>query len=100
MSHLGESLLKLDGQSMLPILLKNAPTHHEVMHWQWQNRWAVRKGDWKLIGGSNKVSLHSLVGDRPETVDFASEKPELVKELRSLHEAWLAEVMPGQRPKR
>ncbi|MEE2642145.1 MAG: sulfatase-like hydrolase/transferase [Planctomycetota bacterium] len=92
--------MKLDGQSLLPILLKNAPTHHEVMHWQWQNRWAVRKGGWKLSGGSNKVSLHSLVGDRPETVDFASEKPELVKELRSLHEAWLAEVMPGQRSNR
>ncbi|MEM7396934.1 MAG: sulfatase-like hydrolase/transferase, partial [Verrucomicrobiota bacterium] len=43
--------IELDGSSLLPILLDaEAPTHHKVMHWQFQNIWAVREGSWKLIG--------------------------------------------------
>lgn len=83
---------KLDGQSLLPIIIKNAKSHHRVMHWQWQKKWAVRKGDWKLIGTPKQLSLYSLAGDKPESTDLAPQNPAVVAELKSLHEKWIAEV--------
>ena len=82
----------LDGASLLPIILDNRPSHHEVMHWQWQNRWAVRKEDWKLIQQGKNVFLGNLSDAEPERKNYAEEEPGLVKELRALHEAWAREI--------
>ena len=88
--------VKLDGQSLLPIIKDPAaPTHHKVMHWMWQKNWAVREGDWKLISaGRRGAGLFSLAGEKPEQTDFAAEKPEIVRRLTKLHEEWVKEVMP------
>jgi len=87
---------KLDGKSLLPIMTDNAPSHHKVMHWQWQSRWAVRQGDWKLIGRGDKAEeLVSLAGDEPERQNFIKERPELVDRLTGLHNEWVREVTPG-----
>ncbi len=89
---------KLDGQSLLPIIASSqAKSHYNgVLHFGWGNKWAVRRGDWKLIGedGKTKVTLHLLSGDNPEVEDFADEKPQIVEDLRALHTEWAAEVKP------
>ena len=92
--------LALDGRSVLPIIRSaEATSPHTVLHFQWYNRWAVRKGNWKLIATPSTVSpsktihsLHRLDDDRPEVRDYASERPELVERLRALHVQWEQEV--------
>ena len=89
--------VKLDGKSLLPILdSPQAPSHHDVMHWQWQKNWAVRRGDWKLIATGDKLFLGNLAEKEPERTDHSEDQPELVAELKALHEAWLKEVQPTQ----
>lgn len=89
----------VDGRSVLPILNDaKAPSAHDVLHFGWSNNWAVRKGDWKLIGKVNPktnkalLSLHNLAEANPEVKDHSQEKPELVQELLLLHEAWSNDV--------
>ncbi len=91
-----------DGKSLLPVLRSpEAPSPHPVMHWQWQDRWAVLEGDWKLIDdhknkgiGEEQIFLGNLADAQPERKNYAHERPEIVQHLRQLHERWLAEVEP------
>ena len=103
---------KLDGQSLIPVIKSTqTPAHHEVMHWQWGESWAVREGDWKLIYNGRdttdewqghpqprreipKVFLGNLADAQPELNNYANEKPEIVQRLMKLHEAWAKEVEP------
>ena len=91
--------VKLDGKSLLPIIHSaDAPSHHEILHWQFQRRWAVRRGDWKLIStpqGEPQI-LANLAGPEPEVKNHFDEQPELVGQLHQLHQEWLTEVTPGR----
>jgi arylsulfatase A-like enzyme len=88
--------VELDGRSLLPIVRDDAPSHHDVLHWQWIDRWAVREGAWKLIGvGDEPLELVNLADDEPEWVNHAADRPELVARLLALHAAWLQEVTPS-----
>jgi len=91
----------LDGHSILPIIEdSSAPTQHPILHFDWQDKWAVREGDWKLIAVFNRskkvmeYSLHNLADAEPEVKDYVKEKPELVAHLMKLHEDWKNEVKP------
>lgn len=86
--------VKLDGKSLMPVIRsKSAKLHNELMHWQWQNRWAVMEGQWKLIGKDNKAEfLATLSGPEPEKKNYIDEKPDIVKRLKSLHVKWLKQV--------
>jgi len=86
----------LDGKTLRPIIASpDAPTHHKTMHWQWQNKWAVRKGPWKLIGKADKPqSLGNLDDPQPEQKDYLTEKPELAQNLHHLHNQWTKQVQP------
>ena len=40
----------LDGKSLAAVIRSaDAPTPHDVLHWQLGESWAVRSGDWKLL---------------------------------------------------
>ena len=89
----------LDGRSLAAVLRSpDAPSPHKVMHWQWQQNWAVREGDWKLIstgrGGKRTLFLGRLADERPEQENHAADRPEIVKRLAQLHEEWVKEVTP------
>ena len=82
---------KLDGHSVVPIIQDvSHASAHNVLYFGWSNTWAVRKGDWKLIGkpnpDSNTVahSLHNIAEPNPEVKDHASEQPDKVNELLAL----------------
>jgi arylsulfatase A len=93
---------KLDGHSLLPVLRDaDAPdAYGGVLHFAWRGGWAVREGEWKLIGGTRWRSdekgmiLHRLTDDPPERKDHAAEQPETVARLKAAHEKWMAEVTP------
>ena len=91
--------VKLDGRSLQPIIdSPEIETAHPVIHFQWQNEWAVREGDWKLIGrktpNKTRLSLHNLADDKPEVKNYIGEKPDLVQRLSVLHQEWEREVSP------
>ena len=87
---------KLDGSSLGPIIASaNAPSSNEIMHWQWHTGWAIRKGNWKLIGRGSKASfLGNLNDTQPERKNYRSEKNALVREMTELHHAWVEKVKP------
>ena len=97
----------LDGKSLVPLLKgESDESPHEILHWHVgggnQAQWAVRKGDWKLIGNGRDTSnpkrpgdppgkrfLANLKEDRSEKKNYASDHPEMVKQLQGAHEDWL-----------
>lgn len=36
---------RMDGATLLPIIEEDAKSHHEVLFWNWNTSWAVRKGE-------------------------------------------------------
>ncbi|MCL5099008.1 MAG: sulfatase-like hydrolase/transferase [Candidatus Omnitrophica bacterium] len=100
---------RLDGLSLVPVLMSAAaPSPHSVLHWQVgvgpQAQWAVREGDWKLIGNAWDTSqnsqgrdriplfLSNLAQDPGEKANYASDRPETVERLRKLHVDWTRQV--------
>ncbi|MBW1612370.1 MAG: sulfatase-like hydrolase/transferase [Deltaproteobacteria bacterium] len=101
---------KLDGFSILPIISDNsAESNHKVLFFQWQDRWAVRDGNWKLIMNgwdtTGKFSDHpkkkrkmpspylaKLDDENPEEINYADEYPEIVERLSKLYESWANDV--------
>ncbi|MEQ1842678.1 MAG: sulfatase-like hydrolase/transferase, partial [Verrucomicrobiales bacterium] len=99
--------VKLDGRSLFGVLSDSAaPSPHQgrALHWQvgegLRADWAVREGDWKLIGRSRDTGagdrlppienlLFNLAEDPGEKNDLASKHPDQVRRLRELHEKHL-----------
>ncbi len=90
-----------DGHSLVPVLKSaTAPTPHEVFHWQTGNQWAVRQGDWKLVGNprdtanvaplgkSDKRFLVNLADDPGERKNLAAAHADRVRAMESLHREW------------
>lgn len=88
--------VKLDGKSLLLVIKsESAKSPYGALYWQWGNRWAVRQGDWKLIGKDKKgQSLGNLSDPQPEKKNYIREKPDIAKRLQALHAEWLKEVEP------
>ena len=86
---------KLDGQNLRSIIEEEGiKSEYRTLHFAWGNKWAVREGNWKLIGSirNSSVTLHNLDDARPEVKDHSKEKPEIVARLQSLHDKWAEEV--------
>jgi arylsulfatase A len=97
---------KLDGHSLVPVIKSvNAKTAHAMFHWQSGGKqWAVRDGDWKLIGNprdtsnkapitaNDKLFLSNLKVDHSEMKNIADQHPEIVDRLKKSHDAWAREV--------
>ncbi len=92
----------LDGRSMLPVIRDaKATSAHKVLHFDWPNSWAVREGNWKLIGIRNQKTgtiarheLRNLADPEPEVKNYATEHPKIVKRLIALHDEWVNDVTP------
>jgi len=100
--------VRLDGRSLAAVLRDpKAPSPHDgsSLHWQVGQGpnadWAVREGDWKLIGNTRDTSasdgpskrvsmfLVNLRDDPGESTDVADKHPDIVAKLRRLHEQHL-----------
>lgn len=97
----------IDGKTIVPVIRSaDAPSPHDVLHWHVggakQAQWAVRQGDWKLIGNvrctgdselaaaDRQLFLVNLAQDISEKNNLARQHPDVVQRLRKLHEDWLA----------
>ena len=89
----------LDGKSLAAVIrfLDDAPTPHQVLHWQLLESWAVREGDWKLLHDPVDTTrrapgeripgdfLVNLRDDPSETTNLAAAHPEIVARLTRRH---------------
>lgn len=100
--------VQLDGRSLVSVLHDpQAASPHEgrALHWQVGEGpnadWAVREGEWKLIGNTRDTSqidkssqpiamfLANIKDDPGETTNLADQHPDLVTRLRKLHDEHL-----------
>ena len=73
-------------------------------------QWAVRKGQWKLIGNpkdtsdraplndSDQLFLINLDEDPEEMENIAEQHPDIIQSLEQLHLKWLQEVQLDATP--
>ncbi len=91
----------IDGRSIVSIIESGeAPSPHEVLHWETGKHWAVREGDWKLVHNGPATEqngrqvprvedfLSNLAQDVTETENLADAHPAIVERLTRLHGEW------------
>jgi arylsulfatase A len=96
---------RLDGKNLINVIRsEKAPSPHQVFHWQFQEQWAVRDGDWKLIGNprdtsdkgpltdEDKLFLVNPAQDPSEMKNLANQQSKIVQRLKKLHDDWEQEV--------
>lgn len=94
----------LDGKSLLPVIEDKSVVSRHADGFCWQNgeHWAVRKGDWKLIGNPNiagekfapqdSLFLINLANDISESKNIAKNHPEKVVELQVFFTKWQEKI--------
>jgi arylsulfatase A-like enzyme len=100
--------IALDGKSLLGVIRSpDAPSPHDVLHWQFETSWAVRAGDWKLlfdvydttrgVPGEQIVGtfLVNLRDDPSESRNLAAGRPDVVARLKRLRAQWEAGLPRG-----
>ncbi|MGM0506031.1 MAG: sulfatase-like hydrolase/transferase [Bacteroidota bacterium] len=92
---------RLDGKNLREVILSDASSPHEELFWKFREQWAVRKGEWKLIGNPWDTTergdaprgdgrfLANMRLDPTEQTDYRESHPEIEAELEQLYEEWL-----------
>jgi arylsulfatase A-like enzyme len=103
----------IDGKSLVAVARSaDAPTPHDVVYWHVgpakDPQWAVRQGDWKLIGNvrdttdghpnapskltaeDKKLFLSKPTTDPAESKNLAAANPDVVQRLLKLRQDWIA----------
>jgi arylsulfatase A-like enzyme len=86
----------LDGRNILPLLRGEETAASRDLFWSAGSEegwWAVRSGDWKLVGEKARIGLFDLSKDISEKNDLSKQYPERVAALTKLHDAWLAQMV-------
>jgi arylsulfatase A-like enzyme len=94
-----------EGKSMKKIIMDNDSTAHDVFCWySRQNRWAVRKGDWKLLMNPIDPTMEQPLPERDslfltnisthpeERENMAQQYPDKVAELTQEYQDWYQKV--------
>jgi arylsulfatase A len=107
LTRVNQPKVPIDGRSLAAVIRDaDAPSPHEghPLHWQVgagvNADWAVRDGDWKLIGQTRDTSdgrqpikltsyLVNLRTDPAERTNLAEQFPEVVARLQALHDTHL-----------
>jgi arylsulfatase A-like enzyme len=91
----------LDGVNLLPFLTgENQSRPHQTLFWKNQGQWAVREGDLKLVGTTEKKgkplepALFDLAKDVSETTDLAANRPDDVNRLKTAFNEWKKDFPP------
>jgi arylsulfatase A-like enzyme len=98
----------LDGKSLVPVIVDDAPTPHEHFYWQLGRgnnaQWVVRKGPWKLLGNARDGSgrhlapedkkrfLANLQEDVGESTNLIEKYPEIHQQLEAIHKGYAEEL--------
>lgn len=102
---LDASRIDVDGVGIVPLIRDGAEASpHDVLHFDFERQWAVRRGDWKLICNAidvlpndrNKtlewLYLTNLKIDRTESENLIDRYPEKAQELLALRRAYEASL--------
>jgi arylsulfatase A len=100
---------RLDGASIAAVIRSaTAPSPHRRFHWQFKDQWAVREGDWKLLGNpkdnsakapltdADRLFLANLGRDVSEMTNYAKDHPDVVERLKRLHEEWATQFAASE----
>jgi arylsulfatase A-like enzyme len=93
---------EVEGKSIKSVIFENQASVHKVSYWQLGKQWAVRAGDWKMVGNpvdpsTSKNNLHfpmdniflsNLKSNISESINLAEQYPEKVKEMIELYQEW------------
>ena len=99
----------VDGKSIRKVIeASDAPSPHEHLYWLLgrgrQAQWAVRQGDWKLLGNpkdarqpdsltaQDQLFLVNLSQDISESTNLAQEHPNKVAQLQAIHDRYRSEI--------
>jgi len=86
-----------DGKSLLPLIEGKTETHHANLFWSEggsTGEWAVRSGDFKLLGFKDKRELYNLADDPAESKNLINENPAKSREIEKLYNNWLDQMAP------
>jgi arylsulfatase A-like enzyme len=87
---------KLDGVDLVPYLTgAKTGIPHETLYWRmFTNQRAVRHGNLKLVwsGPAEQGGLYDVAADPGESKNLATVRPDDVKKLQALYDAWNAEL--------
>jgi arylsulfatase A-like enzyme len=82
----------LEGKSLVAAFA-GKPLERDALFWEHEGNGAVRAGDWKLVAKHNRPwELYDLSKDRIEAHNLAATRPDRVKELSAVWEAWAKRV--------
>lgn len=86
-----------DGKILTDVLCDGAVSPHEVINWEMPDMWAVRSGDYKLVGKKSRktgedIELFDLKKDESESEDLSESMPEVVEKLMSYRKEWLEDL--------
>ena len=101
----GQTVLPLEGRSLLPVLQGKARSQSSPMFWEHEGNRAVRLQQWKLVArNKSDWELYDVEADRTESNNLASSQPQKVQEMAALYDAWaercgvvLPEKLPPER---
>ncbi len=72
----------LDGVNLMPWLEgKQDKPVHDKLYWRYNNQWAIREGDWKLMGLGDYAKLFNLKEDPGEKQDRSADHPDIRQRL-------------------
>ncbi|NUR40421.1 MAG: twin-arginine translocation pathway signal protein, partial [Streptomyces sp.] len=84
-----------DGTSLAGYLLRGEELPERDLFWRVRANRALRRGDWKYYQDADKADhLYNLAADAREQADLASDKPELLAELKAAWEKKAATLLP------
>jgi arylsulfatase A-like enzyme len=88
-----------DGRDLLPYLRGDeSESPHNTLFWSMNpksRKWAVRRGDWKLLSERNDLELYDLSRDLSEKHDLSQQQPKIRDELEKLYRDWISEMPPS-----
>ncbi len=90
----GESILPLEGKSLLPIFAGKKRRGHRYMAWEWSGNRAYREGDMKVVWDKlvKEWELYNLSTDRTESFNLAQSQPETTQRLVKAWHDWAEET--------
>ena len=86
----GQSILPLEGRSLMAVLRGGERTEPEALYWASRDNRAIRQGRWKLVWDQEvtRWELYDMVADRTETNDLAVEHTDRVRQMDAAWTTW------------
>jgi len=82
----------LDGRNIGPALRAGSDSPVESVYWAWHGVDAIRTQRWKLHRFFDRVELYDMPQDPGEATNVAEARPEVVAELTTKMDAWVASL--------